>query len=171
MDQEANGDGGDHRPDTTPDDEQRRRGDNRGEGPGHDARVRGGGAVDGVESRGRDVSGAGWACGRRDRDRTEREATVGGEGRRRHRRGVSESEATGTAGGNDDAGRDRTARAKRRWGRGSNDDEDRDPKPPQRGTAIDDCSAERSNRRGTSEARRGRWRWKVERKLDPPGLP
>ncbi|WP_158413928.1 hypothetical protein [Halorubrum sp. GN11_10-6_MGM] len=42
MDQEANGDEGDHRDDTTPDDEQRRRGNDRRWGPDHNARVRGG---------------------------------------------------------------------------------------------------------------------------------
>ncbi|MDV7351365.1 hypothetical protein R3751_16500 [Halorubrum distributum] len=63
MDQEANDDEGDNRDDTTPDDEQRRRGDDRREGPDHDARVRGGDAVDDVESRGRDVSGVVWVGG------------------------------------------------------------------------------------------------------------
>ncbi|MDB2276410.1 hypothetical protein PM022_18130 [Halorubrum ezzemoulense] len=81
-----------------------------------------GGAVDGVESRGRDVSGAGWACGGRDRDCAGCDATVGDDsdddseaatlrgaakrrgrqGQRRRRRGVGESEATVGDRGDDD---------------------------------------------------------------------
>ncbi|MDB2249840.1 hypothetical protein [Halorubrum ezzemoulense] len=134
----------DHRDDTTADDEQRRRGDDRRWGPDHDARVRGGDAVGDVESRGRDVSGDGGCAG----DAIE---TAPSAKRRWGERGDDGSEATTLRGRRSDGdGEDNgdvdegAARATRRWGWGG--DERHDPKPPQRGTAIDDRSAGDSDR-------------------------
>ncbi|MDB2253543.1 hypothetical protein PM033_17650 [Halorubrum ezzemoulense] len=113
---------GDHRTDTTPDDEQRRRGDDRREGPDHDARVSGGCAVDDVEGRGCDAAVRGGCAGdaivtapsakRRwgERGDDDSEAATlrgaakrrGRQRQRRHRRGGGESEATVGDRGDDD---------------------------------------------------------------------
>lgn len=87
--------------------------------------------------------------GRRDRDRTECDATVGDGG-------DDDSEATilrgrrnnGDGRGDGDVDEDQTARATRRWGGGGGR---HDPKAPQRGTAIDGCSAGDSDQQGARE--------------------
>lgn len=152
MDQRARGDERDNRDDTTTDHGQRRRGDNKRQGSDHDARVRGGGADVDVESRGRDVNGAGvglrgdaivtvLGATRRWERRRQRDADTTGEAKQRRRRGRRRrrpnSESDATVGGGD---------------------EGRNPKPPQRGTAIDGCSAGDSDRQERREGKRaGGW--------------